>query len=235
MLKHGVRILFSAISSPSREQTAVMRNQPSSPDMTIETALPSKIVRIVVSLTCVAALLVVTAGLGAPPAVAWDPKFSTPLTDPMFPVLPGGVVGPALDAGAGRATESTMPHAAHDTTGDAVSDGQQAPLVPPPADTWEQAVESNARLTGNEMPTEIDDGRSQRRRVGIALGLVGAIGILAVMAAVRGANPRLPSKSPLSVLRNRATHSHRPREADHERSKRPELQRVGARIDSQNA
>lgn len=192
-----------------------MRHPRFPPDSTSEIAFPSKLLRIVASLPHLAALLVVAAGLGASHAAAlepdsgdravpWDPKFSTPLNDPRFPVLPGGVVGPALDAGTGSAMATTLPDAARDTAGNVDPTGRQAPLVPPPAETWEQAVESYARLTGEETSNEIDDGQSQRRRVGIALGLVGAIGILAVLAAVRGANPRMSPQTPLSVIRSRA-------------------------------
>lgn len=114
--------------------------------MTIATVLSLYIVRIVASLTQMVALLVVAAGLWASHAVAWaansgdgavpwDPKFSAPLNDPRFPVLTGGVVGPALDEGTGSATEATLPDAARDTTGNAKPTVQQAPLVPPPAES----------------------------------------------------------------------------------------------------
>lgn len=224
--------------TPTREGTVVTRNQPTLPTMKIETAPHSKIVGIVASLTRMAALLVVTAGLGAPHAVAWDQKYSVPpapLNDPPFPVLPGGVVGPALDAGSRSGTGATLPETAREATGDAMPGGQQAPLVPPPAETREQTVNSNGRLTGNEASNETGEGRSQRRRVGIALGLIGAIGILAVMAALRGAIPRSASTSPKSVLRSRATDTRPPHEADHKRPKGLGVRQVATRIGSRNS
>lgn len=204
----------------------------------------SKNVRIVASLARLAALLVVAAGLAASRAIAWDrnagdtavpwdPTLSAPLEEPLIPVLPGGVVGPAIDVDDGRLPSAARPDAARQTAGDAMPGGQQPRLVPaPPPETWEQAVESRASLTKSAVSDAIDSGRGQRQRIGIALGIAGVIGIVAVMAAVRGSNRRSASPSPVSVFRNHALDHLRQREAGHERLPRPGVQQAATRDES---
>lgn len=151
-------------------------------------------------LSSLTAFLAIGAGIAASPSVAWerdadvravpwDRRFllpPAPRQDPVIPALAGGVVGPALDAKDAHA-------------GDALPGGRQAPLVPPPAETWEQKVLDQVHLTGRTRSYDLDGERS-RHGIGIALGLVAVIGTLAAMAAVLGANQRAVPSPPPSIL-----------------------------------
>lgn len=206
---------FARVRAPERVRTVTLQSLPSLPTMTEKTARRPKIILTAGRLPRLAALLIVAAGIGTSQAVAWDhdtgrravtlePGFPVPpepLQDPLVPVLPGGMVGPELGAGARGAPKTAPPHSAHRPDGDAAPGGRQSPVMPPSAGTREQAIESRAHLVSQETPDEIDGGRI-RRRIGIALGLAGIIGIVAVMAAVRGTKRRQELPSPLSVLRD---------------------------------
>lgn len=140
----------------------------------------SRAARTFAGLPRLAALMIVASGIGASQSMAWQRDSGTgavrpegrflalpaPLQEPLIPVLPGGVVGPKLDAGSGG-----------------------PPAVPPPAETVSQAVESQVHLTGPDRSDEIG-GDLSRRRIGIALGLIAIVGIGAIMAAVRGTSRR---------------------------------------------
>lgn len=124
-----------------------------------------------------------------------------PLQDPLVPVLPGGMVGPELGAGTGGAPEATPPDSAPRLGAESMPGGRQSPLVPPSPETWEQGVETRAHLIGREVSGTIDDGRVGRR-IGVVLGLAGIIGVVALVAAIRGAQRRPVLPSPMSVLRD---------------------------------
>lgn len=170
------------------------------------------------------AVLMVAAGIGGSQSVANDrdaaniavssahglPAPPATVQESLIPVLPGGVVGPELDAGNGHAPKAAALDTARQPAGDTMPGDRQATLVPPPAETWDQAAESRSHLLGQEKPREVDGERTQQQRIGIGIGLAGIIGILAVIAAVRGGNQRRLPSAPMSIFRDLHVGARRP-------------------------
>lgn len=133
-----------------------------------------------------------------------------PSSAPVFPVLPG-IVGPQVDSafdavpGPGPTDVPVLPPTE-------AAPQQRAYLVPPPAETWDAAVESGALSTGQVKPPAID-GVDGFPAIAVALGLVGVVGVAAMLAFVLKAHRRALRPVPMSILHDRPVGGRRRGEA----------------------
>lgn len=226
-----------------------MHNPPSVPTTAMRPAHRSTTARTSSGLQIFAALVTIAVGVGpsqskASEHDAGNTAFTStrgfhalpaPLQDPVIPLLSGGVVGPALDEETGSATQAAVPDAVRRPATNGHPGDQQASLVPPPAETWDNSVESQTGLLGKVMSGGSDGGRMQQRRIGIALGLAGIIGILAVMMVVRGASQTQLPQPPTSVLGDLPMGMRRQVKAGHRRSRLPEVEQAAARFGNRHS
>lgn len=124
--------------------------------------------------------------------------------DPPVPLL-RGLVGPEVDSiqqGSVPAVDS--PGGDVQTTGQTLQEGGRPRFVPPPAETWDRAVEQRTHVTGQAEPAANAGTREWGPvGLGLGLGLIALVGAAAALAAVRGTQRRSMAPVPVAMLRGR--------------------------------